>query len=53
MSDHVVCVGLATKDTIVAVPHHPGADESCSQRTSKSPEEVRPQQPQSRSHVSE
>ena len=27
MSDHVVCVGLATKDTIVAVPHHPGADE--------------------------
>jgi sugar/nucleoside kinase (ribokinase family) len=23
----VVCVGLATRDTILAVPHHPGADE--------------------------
>ncbi len=27
MSGHVVCVGLATRDTIVAVPRHPGADE--------------------------
>ena len=24
---HVVCVGLATRDTILAVPRHPGADE--------------------------
>jgi len=24
---YVVCVGLATRDTIVAVPHHPDADE--------------------------
>jgi sulfofructose kinase len=23
----VVCVGLATRDTVLAVPHHPGADE--------------------------
>jgi sulfofructose kinase len=27
MSGHVVCVGLATRDTIVAVPRHPDADE--------------------------
>lgn len=24
---HVVCIGLATRDTILAVPRHPGADE--------------------------
>ena len=27
MSGHVVCVGLATRDTILAVPRHPAADE--------------------------
>ena len=27
MSPHVVCVGLATRDLILAVPHHPAADE--------------------------
>jgi sulfofructose kinase len=27
MSAHVVCVGLATRDTILAVPRHPAADE--------------------------
>ena len=27
MSGQVVCVGLATRDTILAVPHHPAADE--------------------------
>jgi sulfofructose kinase len=27
MSDHVVCIGLATLDTIAAVPRHPGPDD--------------------------
>jgi hypothetical protein len=27
VSGHVVCVGLATRDTILAVPRHPAADE--------------------------